>query len=176
MRYKNENLLTPTLEIPESTVQEFEGPDMISRVDDILRMDLFGDDEDGADWVEYGQQQIGAEPILPSPYKRYGSAPEEKDSEIRDERSTRKGRDKKELRRTLESTQSSIGIEDAEYDNNSTMKSTMKSTLNRTGTLSESGFSEIRNTPQIQVSRHKSDSADYLSSQRNYSYSNAVRK
>ena len=120
---------------------------MVSRVDDILRMDLFGEDEEGAEWVEYGQHLIVAEPVLPTPFKRYSGASnhEEKEAEARDGRPPRKCRDKVDkvdLRRTAGSTQSSVHIEDSEYDSKSSLKSTMKSSF--TGTLSDTAFSEFK--------------------------------
>ena len=160
---------------------------MVSRVDDILRMDLFGEDEDGAEWVEYGQDQIESEPILPTPYKRYsgGVAPsqDEKEKEKEGGRPTRKGRDKsdRDLRRTAGSTQSSAYIEDSEYDTKSSLRSTIKSSFTATGgSLNDTGFlSEVGNTSlQSQSTRpRKNDSIDSLSSQHIYdSYSKAIRK
>jgi len=158
---------------------------MVSRVDDILRMDLFGEDEDGAEWVEYGQDQIESEPVLPTPYKRYSgvvaTTQEEKEKEKEAGRPPRKGRDKSDLRRTAGSTQSSAYIEDSEYDTKSSLRSTMKSSFTATGgSLNDTGFlSENGNTSlQSQATRpRKNDSIDSLSSQHIYdSYSKAIRK
>jgi hypothetical protein len=63
-RYRAENILTNELDMSEKTTQEFAGPDMRSRVDQILAMDLAGDD--GED-ISFGG---GADPI-PSPYLSY---------------------------------------------------------------------------------------------------------
>jgi len=63
-RYRAENILTNELDMSEKTTQEFAGPDMKSRVDQILAMDLAGDD--GED-ISFGG---GADPI-PSPYLSY---------------------------------------------------------------------------------------------------------
>lgn len=63
-RYRADNILTNELDMAEKTTQEFAGPDMKSRVDQILAMDLGGDD--GED-ISYGG---GADPI-PSPYLSY---------------------------------------------------------------------------------------------------------
>jgi hypothetical protein len=38
--------------------QEFDGPGMVSRVDDILQMSI--DDDDETDYIEYGYVDIGA--------------------------------------------------------------------------------------------------------------------
>lgn len=45
-RYKYDNILATDLDMPEKTTQEFAGPGMKSRVDQILAMDINGDDGD----------------------------------------------------------------------------------------------------------------------------------
>lgn len=152
---------------------------MVSRVDDILRMNLYDEDEDEVDWVEYGQHLIGVEPELPTPYKRYGRvSAEERNTETRENRPPcSKGRDK-DVRRAAGSTQSSSMGNEIDKDLKSSIKSSMKSTFNGTGTISDSGLSDFGSAPQIQISRrYKNNSADSLSNQSHLdSYSNAVRK
>ena len=43
-RYKYENIVSNELDLPDKTTQEYEGPEMISRLDGILSMNLNGDD------------------------------------------------------------------------------------------------------------------------------------
>lgn len=66
-RYKADNILTTELDMPEKTTQEFAGPGMKSRVDQILAMDLNGDDGDDV--------QFNSGDAIPSPYLSYEGGP-----------------------------------------------------------------------------------------------------
>jgi hypothetical protein len=62
-RYRYDNILGTELDMPEKTTQEFAGPGMKSRVDQILAMDINGDDGDD---VTYNTADA-----IPSPYLSY---------------------------------------------------------------------------------------------------------
>ena len=62
-RYKYDNILNTELDMPEKTTQEFAGPGMKSRVDQILAMDMNGDDGDDV--------QFNSADAIPSPYISY---------------------------------------------------------------------------------------------------------
>ena len=44
-RYKYDNIIATELDMPERTTQEFEGPDMVSRVDNVLSSNINDDDD-----------------------------------------------------------------------------------------------------------------------------------
>merc|ERR1712167_392380 len=45
-RYKYDNIIATELDMPERTTQEFEGPDMVSRVDNVLSSGMNDDADD----------------------------------------------------------------------------------------------------------------------------------
>lgn len=65
-RYKYDNIASNELDLPDKTTQEYEGPDMISRLDGILGMSLNGDD---GEEVSFANSENGT----PNPYLFYNS-------------------------------------------------------------------------------------------------------
>jgi len=65
-RYKYDNIISLDLDLSERTTQEFAGPGMKSRVDQILAMDLAGDDGDDVSFSN-------TDSAISSPYLTYGN-------------------------------------------------------------------------------------------------------
>ena len=64
-RYRQESIISMDLDPSEKTTQEFEGPSMVSRIDQVLGMDIDEDDE---------EVQFSVEPPTPNPYMNYGGS------------------------------------------------------------------------------------------------------
>ena len=63
-RYKYDNVLTMELDMPEKTTQDYEGPDMMSRVAPVLNMSLMDDNDEEV-------QFSAVENSLGNPYLHY---------------------------------------------------------------------------------------------------------
>lgn len=65
-RYKYDNITSLELDNPDRTTQDFDGPGMASRVDDVLAMNINNDD---------GSDIVFAATGIPSPYQQYAADP-----------------------------------------------------------------------------------------------------
>jgi kinesin family protein 3/17 len=65
-RYKYDNITSMELDNPERTTQDFDGPGMASRVDDVLSMNMNIDDDSDITFAASG---------IPSPYQQYAVDP-----------------------------------------------------------------------------------------------------
>ena len=112
-RYRQENILTNALDATEKTTQEFEGPGMTSRVDQILAMSIEEEDED----VEFSMDAP-----TPNPYMQYddggmGGAGGGGGEEKRAEKEKKKSRKKKdESTRRPSSARRRANVEDEKDD------------------------------------------------------------
>ncbi len=117
-RYKGENVYAMDLDMPEKTTQEFAGPGMKSRVDQVLGMDLNGDDGDDVTFSS-------ADHAISSPYLTYGNelgtanGGNNMDRErATDDRSTRGDKARPKTGKKKESGKSSSSAQQAQgYDN-----------------------------------------------------------
>ena len=53
-RYRYDNIASLDMDLPEKTTQDFEGPGMVSRVDQVLGMSILGDDGEDVQFVDAG--------------------------------------------------------------------------------------------------------------------------
>merc|ERR1712167_563845 len=95
-RYKYDNIIATELDMPERTTQEFEGPDMVSRVDNVLSS---GMNDDADDTVSFSIVDTAPQ----NPYLHY--TPDSSESVIKlDEKSEKSSRPKSGKRNSSKSS------------------------------------------------------------------------
>jgi kinesin family protein 3/17 len=119
-RYKYDNIIATELDMPERTTQEFEGPGMISRVDNILAS---GINDDADDTVTFSIVDTSPQ----NPYLQY--TPDSSDSVVKidDSKSTKTSRPKSGKKTSSSSNMSSRDKESTSSNNASNINSNTSS-------------------------------------------------